>query len=121
NSPPFISQRSGSERGGLRLVPSLIDGGNEVIDRCLRLVMVDLHTPRREMHGHVLDAIKPSDLLLDLAHARRARESFRTEQRVGRVSNVGHDRLSLVVPVTGIDRSVSDLYCHPTDNTKLQP
>src|SRR5690606_687777 len=56
----------GSDGRRCRPVAGLRDGGDEVVDRRLRLVVIDFDTARREVHLHVLDAFQAADLLLDL-------------------------------------------------------
>lgn len=92
------------ERGGLRLIAGLIDSSNEIVDGTSCLIVVDLNATRGEVHRHVLDAIELADLLLDLGHARRARETLGAQQSVGDVSSVRHDESFRFTPKRGSTR-----------------
>src|SRR5699024_3144286 len=76
-------ERGLSECRGGRRVSGFGDGGDDVVDRSLRLVVVDFDACRGDVHRHGFDTGELADLLLDLLHARGAGEAFCAKQGVG--------------------------------------
>lgn len=75
--PDPLSQPSdGSESRRRSLVASLGNGGNNVIDGGLGLVVVDLDAGRGEVDLHILDTLELANLLFDLLDTRGAGEAL---------------------------------------------